>query len=219
MNASTSGNGTFSLINSFEALNVDNTVTEEVDSGDKAFMSGVQEEGQSSTPLVEKINMFEQHLLEGNCVLTDDEGKPLEKVEYLGDHGSEDKVEPVDNEMACFLALKLSGVGYGTNSLLEQRKETYGNADYDYDPYDDDMYEGQEIPDNIQPICDNLDIKVRGPKLRHNTEYDHTGPHDTKYDHTGPRDTEDEHTGQHDTNYDCMGQHDIKYDHTGQHDT
>ncbi|GJW31380.1 retrotransposon protein, putative, ty1-copia subclass, partial [Tanacetum coccineum] len=43
---------------------------------------------------------------------------------------------------------------YGTNSLLEQWKKTYANADYDYDPYDDDdMYEGQEIPNNIQSIC------------------------------------------------------------------
>nr|GEX54431.1 hypothetical protein [Tanacetum cinerariifolium] len=120
MNASTSGNGKFSFINSFEALNVDNMVTKEFDSGDKAFMSGVQEEGQSSTPFVEKINMFDQHLLEGNCVLTDDEGKSLEKVEYSGDHDSEDEVEPIDNEMTYFLASKLSGVGYGTNSLLEQ---------------------------------------------------------------------------------------------------
>ncbi|GJY45976.1 hypothetical protein Tco_0435039 [Tanacetum coccineum] len=57
-------------------------------------------------------------------------------------------------------ASKSSGVGYGTKSLLEQWRETYVNDDYD--PYDDDMYEGQNIPDNIQSICDNLDIKVRG---------------------------------------------------------
>nr|GEV64710.1 G-type lectin S-receptor-like serine/threonine-protein kinase At4g03230 [Tanacetum cinerariifolium] len=30
----------------------------------------------------------------------------------------------------------------------------------DYDSCDDNMYEGIEIPDNIQSICDNLDIKV-----------------------------------------------------------
>ncbi|GJY03577.1 hypothetical protein Tco_0369517 [Tanacetum coccineum] len=30
------------------------------------------------------------------------------------------------------------------------------------------MYEGQEIPDNIQSICDNLDIKVRGRRGRNN---------------------------------------------------
>ncbi|GJW78360.1 hypothetical protein Tco_0140042 [Tanacetum coccineum] len=45
-------------------------------------------------------------------------------------------------------------------------KETYANADYDYDPYDDDVYEGQEIPNKIQSICDNLDIKVRGRKKK-----------------------------------------------------
>nr|GEW42160.1 hypothetical protein [Tanacetum cinerariifolium] len=41
-------------------------------------------------------------------------------------------------------------VGYGTNSLLEQWKDSYRNWEYDYDPYDDDMYEGQDIHDKIQ---------------------------------------------------------------------
>nr|GEU51644.1 hypothetical protein [Tanacetum cinerariifolium] len=40
-------------------------------------------------------------------------------------------------------------------------KGTYKNDDYDFDPYDDDMYEGQDIPDKIQAIYDNLNIKVR----------------------------------------------------------
>nr|GEY99962.1 hypothetical protein [Tanacetum cinerariifolium] len=53
----------------------------------KASMSGVQEEGQTCTPLVEKINMFEhQPPLEEKYVLVDDEGKPLEKIDYTGDH-------------------------------------------------------------------------------------------------------------------------------------
>nr|GEZ76974.1 hypothetical protein [Tanacetum cinerariifolium] len=30
--------------------------------------------------------------------------------------------------------------GYGTQSLPEQLKESYENGDYEYDPYDDDMY-------------------------------------------------------------------------------
>ncbi|GKG61767.1 hypothetical protein Tco_0623484, partial [Tanacetum coccineum] len=55
--------------------------------------------------------------------------------------------------MANFQASKK--VGYGTNILLEQWNETYENDDYDYDPYADDLYEGQEIPDKIQSICDN----------------------------------------------------------------
>ncbi|GKA25511.1 hypothetical protein Tco_0711620 [Tanacetum coccineum] len=62
--------------------------------------------------------------------------------------------------MKSYLASKLSGVGYDTKSLLEQLRETYVNDDYDQ--YDDDMYEGQNIPDNIQFISDNLDSKLRG---------------------------------------------------------
>ncbi|GJS45022.1 hypothetical protein Tco_0595143 [Tanacetum coccineum] len=73
--------------------------------------------------------------IDGKLTLVDDEGKPLEKVEYSGDHDSEDKVELVDNEMASFMASR--------------------RVDY-----------GQEIPDNIQSICDNLDIKVRGRKKK-----------------------------------------------------
>nr|GEW54392.1 hypothetical protein [Tanacetum cinerariifolium] len=162
-NAMTSGNGIFSLSNSFEALNVDDPVTVEVESANEAFTSGVQEEGNSSTPLVEKIHRFEQ-LLDGKCVLVDEDGKLMEKVDCLGDQDSEDEVEPDDNEMASFLASKTSGVGYGTKSLLEQWRRTYGNVDqeYDYDPYDDDMYECEDIPNNIHNICNNLDIKVRG---------------------------------------------------------
>nr|GEU67566.1 reverse transcriptase domain-containing protein [Tanacetum cinerariifolium] len=33
-------------------------------------------------------------------------------------------------------------VGFGTQSLLEQWRDSYGNSDYDEDPYDDNMYEG-----------------------------------------------------------------------------
>nr|GEV80904.1 hypothetical protein [Tanacetum cinerariifolium] len=120
-----------------EALNVDNTVIEEVDSFDKTSMSSVQEEGQSSTLLVEKINMFEQQPLVGKCVILDDDAKPLEKIDYIGDHDSEDEVKPIDNDMERFVAFKPSGVGYG-----------------------------QKIPENIQSVCDNLDIKVRGRKKK-----------------------------------------------------
>ncbi|GKD19345.1 hypothetical protein Tco_1208503, partial [Tanacetum coccineum] len=67
----------------------------------------------TTTPIVEKIDKLESLIIDGKLTLMDDEGKPLEKVEYLGDHDSEDEVEPVDNEMESFLASK--GVGYGTN--------------------------------------------------------------------------------------------------------
>nr|GEX70353.1 hypothetical protein [Tanacetum cinerariifolium] len=115
----------------------------------------------TTTPIVEKIDKLERLIIDEKFSFMDDEGKPLEKVDYSGDHDSEDEFEPVDNEMENFLAS--NRVGYGTNSLREQCRKTYENADYDYDLYDDDMYEGYEIPDNIQSICDNLNIKVRGP--------------------------------------------------------
>ncbi|GJZ59767.1 hypothetical protein Tco_0615583 [Tanacetum coccineum] len=166
MSASTSGNDTFSFSNSFEALNVVDSDFEEVGSCNKASTFGVQEEGKRFTPIIEKINNFEKQLLEGKRVLVDEDGNPLEKADYSGDEGSEDEVACVDNEMESHLASNPSRVGYGTKSLLEQLSETYGNVDADYDPYDDDMYESQNIPDNIQSICDNLDIKVRGRKKK-----------------------------------------------------
>ncbi|GKB61557.1 hypothetical protein Tco_0917743 [Tanacetum coccineum] len=113
----------------------------------------------STTPIVEKIDKIERLIIDGNVTFVDDEEKPLEKVVSSGDYDSEDEVASVDNEMASFFT---KNDGYGTNSLLEQWKETYENDDYDYDPYDDDIYEGQKVPEKIQSICDNLDIKVRG---------------------------------------------------------
>ncbi|GJZ30913.1 retrotransposon protein, putative, ty1-copia subclass [Tanacetum coccineum] len=80
------------------------------------------------------------------------------------DHDSEDEVASVDNDMEKNLASKKDG--YGNNSLLKQWKESYENGDYDFDPDNDDMYEGQDIPDRIQDICDNFDIKVRGRKKK-----------------------------------------------------
>ncbi|GJQ93718.1 hypothetical protein Tco_0004857 [Tanacetum coccineum] len=104
--------GTFSLCNSFKALNVD-PVIEEVETGNKASTSGVQEEG--NTTIIERINVFEKHLLKEKCVLVDDDGKPLEKVDYSDAQGSEDEVESINNEMARYLASKPFGVGYVEN--------------------------------------------------------------------------------------------------------
>nr|GEZ03872.1 reverse transcriptase domain-containing protein [Tanacetum cinerariifolium] len=103
-------------------------------------------------------------IIDGTATLVDDNGKPLTRVDSLSDHDSDDEFALVDNDMANFLPSK--DVGYGTNSLLEQWKESYGNGEYNYDPSDDYMYEGQNIPDKIQGICDNLDIKVRGRKKK-----------------------------------------------------
>nr|GEZ95941.1 hypothetical protein [Tanacetum cinerariifolium] len=70
------------------ALNAVNPVIEQVEMGNKASTSGVQEDGKRSTPLVEKINIIEKHLLKRKCVLVDDDGKPLENVDYSGEQGT-----------------------------------------------------------------------------------------------------------------------------------
>nr|GEV34460.1 hypothetical protein [Tanacetum cinerariifolium] len=117
-------------------------------------------------------------LLDGKCVLMDDDDvKHLEKVDYSGDHDSEDKVQPIENEMGSSLASIPSGVGYGTKSLLEQRNETYENVDYDYDLYDNDIYKGQDFLEMLQSICDNLDIKGGGDVLHTiSVEYEWEAP-------------------------------------------
>ncbi|GJU84117.1 hypothetical protein Tco_1291663 [Tanacetum coccineum] len=89
-----------------------------IQTGIKVTTTRMQEEGKCFVPLVERINVLEKHILEGKLVLVDDNGKPLEKVDYLDNSGSNDEVEPVENETAIFLASK--GVGYGLKSLWEQ---------------------------------------------------------------------------------------------------
>ncbi|GJW47069.1 hypothetical protein Tco_0078715 [Tanacetum coccineum] len=88
-------------------------------------------------------------------------GTPLMLDSYTSD--IEDEVAPMDNEMANFLAKK---DGFGAQILLEQWTESYENDDYGYDSYDDDMYKGQNNPDNLQAICDILDITVRGHRKK-----------------------------------------------------
>nr|GEU44479.1 hypothetical protein [Tanacetum cinerariifolium] len=108
---------------------------------------------------------FEKLIINGKATLMDDDGKPLKKVDYLGDHDSDDKVYLVDNDMAHSMATET--VGFSAQSLLEQWRDSYENGDYDEDPYDVDMYKGHDLPDKIQDICDNLDIRVRGRKNKY----------------------------------------------------
>ncbi|GJV33180.1 hypothetical protein Tco_1393580 [Tanacetum coccineum] len=112
-----------------------NLVSQEANSSGSSFWN-VDSSSPSTTPIIEKIDKIEKLIIDEKVTLVGDEGKPLEKVDYSGDYDSE------------------------YESLLEQWKESYKNDDYEYDPYDDDMYEGQEIPEKLQAICDNLDIRV-----------------------------------------------------------
>uniref|UniRef100_A0A6L2JZX1 Probable inactive poly [ADP-ribose] polymerase SRO2 n=1 Tax=Tanacetum cinerariifolium TaxID=118510 RepID=A0A6L2JZX1_TANCI len=56
----------------------------------------------------------------------------------------------------------VSDIGYGTNNMLEQWKET--KQDDEYDTYDDDMYEKNNMIHHLQAICDDLDIMLRVSK-------------------------------------------------------
>ncbi|GJS33149.1 RNA-directed DNA polymerase, eukaryota, reverse transcriptase zinc-binding domain protein [Tanacetum coccineum] len=85
---------------------------------------------------------FKELLTSGQSILVDEAGNPLKKVEFLGDYDTEDEVASVDNDM--------------TRSMASER----------VDLYDDDMYEGQDLPQEIQAICDNLDIRVRCRKKK-----------------------------------------------------
>ncbi|GJR67042.1 hypothetical protein Tco_0013107 [Tanacetum coccineum] len=96
----------------------------------------VENSGTSTTPIIDKIRKFEDLLISGQAILVDEAGDPLKKVECPGDYDSEDE------------------------------RDSYGNGDYDEDPYDDDMYEGHDLPQEIQALCDNLDIRVRGRKKK-----------------------------------------------------
>ncbi|GKD42805.1 hypothetical protein Tco_1267450, partial [Tanacetum coccineum] len=91
---SPSNNGIdFSISNSFETLYVDDPIIEEVATGIKVVTTtGTQEERQCSIPLVERINVLEKQILEDKLVLVDDDGKLLEKVNYLDNSDNDDEV-------------------------------------------------------------------------------------------------------------------------------
>ncbi|GJZ82028.1 hypothetical protein Tco_0647022 [Tanacetum coccineum] len=132
-------------------------------SSESSFMN-VDNSSSGTTPIIEKIEKFEDLLTSGQAILMDKAGNPLKKVEFPGDNDSEDEVTLVNNDMARSMAYER--VGFGTQSLLEHWRDSYDNGDYDDDPYDDDMYEGQDLSHELQAICDNLDIRIRSLKKK-----------------------------------------------------
>ncbi|GJX80082.1 RNA-directed DNA polymerase, eukaryota, reverse transcriptase zinc-binding domain protein [Tanacetum coccineum] len=132
-----------------------NLVNNDATSSGSSFMN-VDNSSTRTTPIIDKIEKFKESLTSGKATLVDEDGNPLKKVEYPDDYDSKDKVASVDNDMAHSMASER--VGFGSQSLLEQWRDSYSNGDYDEDPYDDDMYEGQDLSQELQAICDNLDI-------------------------------------------------------------
>ncbi|GJX62683.1 ATPase, F1/V1/A1 complex, alpha/beta subunit [Tanacetum coccineum] len=121
------------------------SVDNDVDLGMNRGISNSADKGtinvsSSNTLIAEKIDKIERQIREGKLRFMDDEGNPL-------------------------VPTAESDKGYGTNSLLEQWRDSYLDND-DYDLYDDDMYENHDMFKHLQSICDDLDITVRGRKKK-----------------------------------------------------
>ncbi|GKB44237.1 hypothetical protein Tco_0889179 [Tanacetum coccineum] len=89
-------------------------------------------------------------ILDGKLKFVDDDENPLVPMGNV-DSDSESEVEVVFDEAANLMASTSfkgrSDKGYGTNSLLEQWRET--KRDDDYDPYDKDLYESHDMSDQL----------------------------------------------------------------------
>nr|GEX33703.1 hypothetical protein [Tanacetum cinerariifolium] len=72
--------------------------------GVESTKENVKTSSTSTTPIVDKIGKLKKLIIDGKVTLMDDDGKPLKKVDYPGDHDSEDEVESVDNDMTRSMA-------------------------------------------------------------------------------------------------------------------
>ncbi|GJS17069.1 retrotransposon protein, putative, ty1-copia subclass [Tanacetum coccineum] len=100
----------------------------------KVSSSGNKKKGVEPTIEVSNSNPIDVLNSVDNYAELDTNSRSTNLVEFSGDYDSEDEVESVDNDMAHSLALER---------------------------VDEDMYKGQEFTQEIQAICDNLDIRVR----------------------------------------------------------
>ncbi|GJV86339.1 cytokinin dehydrogenase 3-like protein [Tanacetum coccineum] len=108
-----------------------NLVNNGATSSGSSFMN-VDNSSSGATLIINKIKKFEYLLTSGQAILVDKTGNPLKKVEFSGEYDSEDKVALVDNDMARSMASKR--VGFGTQSLLEQWRDSYGQKEWDNPP-------------------------------------------------------------------------------------
>nr|GEY68680.1 hypothetical protein [Tanacetum cinerariifolium] len=118
----------------------------------------------SNTPIGEKIDKIERQIDEGKLMLLDYDGNPLVPTGIVKSDSEVDVIyDETVNLMISRSGNDRSDKGYGTNSLLEQLRDSYPDND-DYDPYNDDMYENHNLSEHLQSVCDDLDITVRGWK-------------------------------------------------------
>nr|GEU85991.1 hypothetical protein [Tanacetum cinerariifolium] len=78
------------------------------------------------------------NIIDKKFKLVDDKGKPLIKVDYSGNHDSEDEVASVENDMANFLALKKYSKPENPNELFQKLLEDLKElAEYENSPSKD----------------------------------------------------------------------------------
>ncbi|GKE53507.1 hypothetical protein Tco_1488663, partial [Tanacetum coccineum] len=122
-------------------------VYRQVSKKNNASTSGNKKKNIEPTKEVSKSNLFDVLNSDENYVDLGTNGETSNltskkanssgsSVDPLGDHDSEDEVASVENDMANS---GLKDVGYGTNTLLKQWKDSYGDGEYGYDIYNDDM--------------------------------------------------------------------------------
>ncbi|GJT57853.1 cytokinin dehydrogenase 3-like protein [Tanacetum coccineum] len=127
-----------------------NLVNNEATSSGSLFMH-VDNDGEfaSNTPIGEKIDNIERQICEGKLRLLDNDGNLLVSKGIVE---SDSEMKVVFDETANLRILTSgkdgSDKGYGTNSLLEQWRDSYPDND-DYDPYDDAMYENHDLTEHL----------------------------------------------------------------------
>ncbi|GKE91001.1 beta-caryophyllene synthase, partial [Tanacetum coccineum] len=146
-NASSSGNKKKGVEPTLEVNN-------EATSSGSSFMH-IYNDGEFAinTPIGEKIDKIERKIYKGKIRLLDNDGNLIVPTGIVE---SDNEMEVVFDETAN-LRIPTSGKdgsdkGYGTNSSLEQWRDSYLDND-DYDPYDDDMYENHDLSEHLQSIC------------------------------------------------------------------
>ncbi|GJW10487.1 hypothetical protein Tco_1576314 [Tanacetum coccineum] len=130
-----------------------NLVNNRATSSGSSFMN-IDNDGEfaSNIHIGEKIDKIERHICEGKLRLLDNDGNLLVPIGIVE---SDSKVEVVFDETTN-LRISTNGKdgsdkGYGTNSLLEQWRDSYPDNDY-YDSYNDDMYENHDLSEHLQSM-------------------------------------------------------------------
>ncbi|GKE18806.1 retrotransposon protein, putative, ty1-copia subclass [Tanacetum coccineum] len=82
-----------------------NLVNNRATSSGSSFMN-VDNSSTGTTPIIDKIEKFEELLTSGKATLVDETGNPLKKVEFSDDYDSGDEVASIYNDMAVQWLLK-----------------------------------------------------------------------------------------------------------------